>query len=580
MGQRERDTKEASLRRLQQRLHDVSRDRQKESSRQAKSAECGFLGVENEQAHVRCDEQALGSLRARCVRSSMESSAPKVSMSTEVESGSTRARCSTIPVPPRNESGMGVPASTQGVDNEISQLHSGHSQYGSGGDLTDGAKYGSSKSSEYGHGLASVDAVLRNLVDGADILLGTRREGGVPGLEGGTAMVDKEDLVQSDWRTFVRRRLEARGASKEMAQAVDLVFNLDKNYRRGAHLDRSYARCLRYVREYVGESGSRLPMVITDVILGNVAAASTSQTDAEQLLSGCRVIFRRAYGGSVKALEYDKDVADMVKAVGKQLKVKQPKYTEAVDLQKTLQAVAAERERGKKMTATTPGKARALRNTALFLLRLHSLARTDDMCKFNAFMKEGMQVYNGQDGTVIEREVRSQELAECVRTEGYITIRFYRPKGSEFAVKNWSTEVEVHTVRPRVVIDAGSVGTWLDDQTAANLCAVRALRDYFCCIEDQGLIPKVAATTEGGFWSAVKPDDLGGKLKPLESTTLRNLVMKFAEKGGLQVTKNETGGNEEKKGKLSAHFLRGHAGSLAHTLHVQLGGVVVGGASS
>ena len=145
-------------------------------------------------------------------------------------------------------------------------------------------------------------------------------------------------------------------------------------------------------------------MVITDVILGNVAPAlATSQTDAEQLLSGCRVIFRRAYGGSVKALEYDKDVADMVKAVGKQLKVKQPKYTEAVDLQKTLRPVAAERERGKKMTATTPGKARALRNTALFLLRLHSLARTDDMCKFNAFMKEGMHVYNGQDGTVIER---------------------------------------------------------------------------------------------------------------------------------------------------------------------------------
>ena len=50
--------------------------------------------------------------------------------------------------------------------------------------------------------------------------------------------------------------------------------------------------------------------------------------------------------------------------------------------------------------------------------------------------------------------------------------------------------MKVHTVRPRVVIDAGSVGTWLDDQTAANLCAVRALRDYFCCIEDQGLIPK------------------------------------------------------------------------------------------
>ena len=60
-------------------------------------------------------------------------------------------------------------------------------------------------------------------------------------------------------------------------------------------------------------------MVITDVILGNVAAAlATSQTDAEQLLSGCRVIFRRAYGGSVKTLEYDKDVADMAKAVGKQ----------------------------------------------------------------------------------------------------------------------------------------------------------------------------------------------------------------------------------------------------------------------
>ena len=46
--------------------------------------------------------------------------------------------------------------------------------------------------------------------------------------------------------------------------------------------------------------------------------------------------------------------------------------------------------------------------------------------------------------------------------------------------------------------------------------------------------------------------------------------MKFATLAGMKVGKNEKGGAVEKE-KLAAHFLRGHAGSVAYTLKMTEG---------
>ena len=568
LGQRQRNKAQTSVCGVQQRLRNVARAGQEKSSRQAESQECGLLGVADEQGSVRGARPKMGPVRSGCVRGSMELPITSVSMPTEVGQAGIGVRCTVASVSSRERSSVGVSAATQRSDHALPQNHRELRSHGSS-NHADGTKHAGGSSNKDGGTIAGVDALLVDLVGRAGGILSACRKGGISGLERGEAVVDQEDLEQSDWRDFVRRRLEARGASKKLAEAAELTFKPNANGKRGAHLDRAYSRFLAYIRAEIGEDDTRLPMVVTDVVLGNIVAElAVSQSDAECMLSGLRVVFGKAYGPAVAALAYDKGVTNAVRALGKQLKVKQPKYTKAVDLQSTLQAVAADREIAKRRTNQTAGKARLLRNSALFLLRLHSLSRTDDMAKFNALSRSGMQVYSGLDGSLILREHRSEELEECVRTEGHISIRFFKPKGSEFAVRNWSTDVEVHTVRPGVVVDAGAHGTWLDEQTAANLCAVRAMRDYFRCLEEQNLVSKIRATEEGGFWSMVKPDAFGGSLQPLQKGTLRNLVMSYAEKGGLKMNKNEEDKSPEKE-KLSAHFLRGHAGSLAYTLHVK-----------
>ena len=127
--------------------------------------------------------------------------------------------------------------------------------------------------------------------------------------------------------------------------------------------------------------------------------------------------------------------------------------------------------------------------------------------------------------------------------------------------------MEVHTIRPKVVadVDIGKTGVSVD--IALHLCAVRAMRDYMHVLEARGMVGKINATKQGGFWSKTVPELFGGTLEPLAKSTLRNLVMKFATQGGLQVNHQEEGGKPERE-KLSAHFLRGHAGSLAYTLSV------------
>ena len=139
-------------------------------------------------------------------------------------------------------------------------------------------------------------------------------------------------MKQFDWRDFVRRRLEARGA-KTLAEAAELTFKPNANGKRGAHLDRAYSCFLAYIKAEIGEDDTRLPVVVTDVVLGNIVAElAVSQSDAECMLSGLRVVFGKAYGLAVAALAYDKGVTNAVWALGKQLKVKQPKCTKAADL--------------------------------------------------------------------------------------------------------------------------------------------------------------------------------------------------------------------------------------------------------
>jgi hypothetical protein len=322
---------------------------------------------------------------------------------------------------------------------------------------------------------------------------------------------------------------------------------------------------LAWLKEEDGGVGTH---IITDVVLVNIAAAlTTSESDGVGLLSSMRVVMQKAYGESVDGLTYDKSGTDTVKALGKQIKPKQPKYTQAVDIKGMLQVIQRRRQSVKHLPDTSPKRTQELRDCALCLVRLHSLARTDDMVKFNALSEQSFRVYNGRDGAQIRHESMAHTLEECVESQGYIEMNYYRPKGSEFAVALWSTNTEVHTVRPEMIVNADVA--WLRTvESVSLLCPIRAMRDYFRCIEARDMRSKMLTTVDGGFWSFTKAggSNIKGEFQPLKHNTVRNLVLKIAREAGLPVGTNEKGGCTETEEKLAAHFLRGHAGSLSHEL--------------
>jgi hypothetical protein len=135
------------------------------------------------------------------------------------------------------------------------------------------------------------------------------------------------------------------------------------------------------------------------------------------------------------------------------------------------------------------------------------------------------------------------------------------------ATQDWSGVVDCYTLRPDVVAPKSlTEGDW-SKEDVMQLCAVRQLMRLFVCLESRNLVGKINVSEGGGFWSHVgeNPSTIDGKYNPLRIGTLRNLVMAVAKDGGLECGKNETPGCAEKE-KLAAHFLRGHAGSVAHSL--------------
>ena len=90
---------------------------------------------------------------------------------------------------------------------------------------------------------------------------------------------------------------------------------------------------------------------------------------------------------------------------------------------------------------------------------------------------------------------------------------------------------------------------------------------YFRSLEARNLIPRIRANREGGFFSHVgaKPNSIDGCWEPLAHNTLRNIVLNCAARAGLNVGRNEKGGDAETE-RLGAHFLRGHSASVAYTL--------------
>ena len=85
-----------------------------------------------------------------------------------------------------------------------------------------------------------------------------------------------------------------------------------------------------------------------------------------------------------------------------------------------------------------------------------------------------MRVFDGGDANEIIGEARSEELAKCVVTAGHIAIKFYKPKGDELKKGDWSTDVMVNTIRPKVVTDGMNGMQWPMEQAQA-LCPVKAL---------------------------------------------------------------------------------------------------------
>jgi hypothetical protein len=284
-----------------------------------------------------------------------------------------------------------------------------------------------------------------------------------------------------------------------------------------------------------------------------------------------RQIIAKAFG-HCEVLRYDKQNTDVVKAIGKQLKPKQPRYSKPVDLQGVWRSIQDSAAEARPLPWESTRKCKLLRDIAIFHMRAFTLSRSDDEEKWNAFDNQFMRMYDNK-GNEIFRDRLDQALHEVITTDGKVERNYFNPK-DPLKKGLWSTTVELQALRPQHLLDEAC--SWLNTiEKIEALCPVRALRDYFKCMYESGNAQITSANNLGNSWSSVKkkPLNLAGTLLPLKAVSIGQLVKARAEDGGLNknanmsVTHREDPGTHEGEQTLAGHFLRGHGGSVAYVLH-------------
>ena len=230
-------------------------------------------------------------------------------------------------------------------------------------------------------------------------------------------------------------------------------------------------------------------------------------------------------------------------------------------------SIVQERLEVEHMGDDKPQKLMCLRNHAIFLERHDAISRSDDETKYDTRREADFRVHC--EGGILQTDpLMSRRLDMCLAGKGGAIYRNYRHPKDPRKTGDTSDSVMTQPLRLEKLVNPKC--PWLADaKTVGFLCSVRVKRDFYRCMEKQGLVDKVPA---GKTWTALKTQRVDGMLGPLLPSTVATLVKKRASLGGLKVhSGEEPGRSTDNSDTLAGHFLRGHAGSVAYSLAVEYG---------
>ena len=552
--------------------------RGQESGRQTFQGSGGCSRVHVGSGDFRSHEQDMGSIHDRRVRGEMEQADGSLHLfSTQ------RFRGSGIRFhEPAAGQDPGVSVAWDDLDVPSSSSQHNHGNHassttpgvGSGGDhpiMADGV---------HRHGVANVDRHTEPDCGDQQVFIASD---GLPAVEQvevrvSDPHVNLENVEESCWATFVRIKQIARGVDPKLAQAVRSVYKSREGEKAGKHLQGPWALLCSELRRVHG--GGQVSL--TDVELCNVTAANAvSESGAKRILSAMRTVCHKAFGTHPN-LAYDNDLKDQCVAIGKRMIATTPKYTVGVDLSDTFldlqkQRIAYEGWEAKSSEHITskfpPSHAgfMMIRNNTLFLARLMLINRSDDIMKWDPRHPDYFRCYDNQGNRIgMEEPMQlSQMLQEVIHTDGFVEVNYLDPK-DPVKVGKFSTTTTTRPVRVEKLIDP-LVPHLKTNQRVAYLCFVRSLFWLVLTMErlkmpgGQRLIDHIV---HGRFWVNDNQQDVAGRPLTLKASTLGSLIKKQMAKVAITCGNDDQdaeGGKETTK--LSGHFLRGHAGSLAYDLN-------------
>jgi len=309
---------------------------------------------------------------------------------------------------------------------------------------------------------------------------------------------------------------------------------------------------------------------ITDVVICNIVSKqAVGESAATAMLSSIRVCCNKAFG-EIDQLKYEKSATEQIVAKAKQVSKIKPKYTIPVDLGGRddcfWQQIVQDNEAVEHLPNANKKKLKVKRDTAIVLSRHDSISRSDCETKYDHKNTRECRMYDPR-GVLQEQELVSERLAGVLGGDGGWVEHNYRDPKDPLKKGDYSNTVTVRPLRIPMLVDS-SVKWLATEQKVAYLCSVRQRRAYFLCLE---AAKKVDLMVPGHTWVFLNSDRADGKLSPLVASSIGTIVKKYAERGGIGVgNKSEDPGVKEKE-KVSGHFLRGHAGSVAYTLAVEIG---------
>ena len=549
-----------------------------ESSRQAFQGSGGCSRVHAGAGDFYSHEQNMGTIHDRRFRSEVEQANGSVHMlpAQRFRGGGIRFH------EPAFGQDPGVSIAWDDMDVSSSSPQHNHGNYapsttpkvGSGGD------YPVMADSVHRHGVAHVDRHATPHCSDQQVFvtsdgLPTMEQVQVPVCE---PYVDLENVEESCCFTFIRKRQLTRGVDPQLAQAVRAVYKSREGEKAGRHLQGPWALLCSELKRVRG--GGRVSL--TDVELCNVAAANAiSESGAKRILSAIRTVCRKAYG-SHPNLTYDSDLKDQCVAIGKKLIPTTPKYTVGVDLSETFLDLQKQRISHEKWEAVTSETVTSkylathagfmiIRNNTLFLGRLVLINRSDDIRKWDPRISEYLRCYDNQGNRIgIDGHMElSQILQEVIYSDGFVEVNYLDPK-DPVKVGKFSTTTTTRPVRIEMIVDP-LVPHLRTNQRVAYLCFIRSLMWLVRTMETlkmpggQRLIDHIEP---GRFWVSDNTQDVAGRPLALKASTLGSLIKKQMGKVSIDCGNDDqdTEGGKETT-KLSGHFLRGHAGSLAYDLN-------------